>query len=92
MTDDRILNGAPGAVADQRRERRRFARFGEPVSVPTLVDQSMRSAEMQLLDAREALKDARRRVVQLEDALERWREMREVLTRRDSESRRAASN
>ena len=49
--------------------------------MPTLVDQSLRSAELQLLDAREALKDARRRVVQLEDALEGWRVMREQVVR-----------
>ena len=59
------------------KERRRFARFGDPVPVPALVDQSLRSAELQLLDAREALKDARRRVVQLEDALEGWRVLHE---------------
>ena len=49
--------------------------------MPTLVDQSLRSAELQLLDAREALKEARRRVVQLEDALEGWQRLREQMAR-----------
>lgn len=73
--------GAEGLSAVVPTERRRFARFGEPVAVPTLVDQSLRSAELQLLDAREALKGARRRVVQLEDALEGWRVLREQVVR-----------
>ena len=69
--------GRPSGASRDGRERRRFARFGDPIPVPTLVDQSLRSAELQLLDAREALKDARRRVVQLEDALEGWQALRE---------------
>jgi len=73
-------------------ERRRFARYGDPVPVPTLVDQSLRSAELQLLDAREALKEARRRVVQLEDALESWQTLRQEMTRNGSEAPRAAAN
>ena len=73
-------------------ERRRFARYGDPVPVPTLVDQSLRSAELQLLDAREALKNARRRVVQLEDALESWQTLRQEMTRNGSEAPRAAAN
>ena len=77
--------GREGLSAVAPTERRRFARFGEPVPVPTLVDQSLRSAE-QLLDAREALKDARRRVVQLEDALEGWRVLREQVVRAVIES------
>ena len=78
--------GREGLSAVAPTERRRFARFGEPVPVPTLVDQSLRSAELQLLDAREALKDARRRVVQLEDALEGWRVLREQVVRAVIES------
>jgi len=78
-----------GTVANLPTERRRFARFGDLVPVPTLVDQSLRSAELQLLDARQALKDARRRVVQLEDALEGWRSLRDQMAR-VSESRAAA--
>ena len=64
-------------------ERRRRGRYGNPIPVPTLVDQSLRSAELQLLDAREALKEARRRVVQLEDALEGWQRLREQMMRAD---------
>jgi hypothetical protein len=75
-----------------RAERRRFARYGDPVPVPTLVDQSLRSAELQLLDAREALKDARRRVVQLEDALEGWRALRQEMLRAGSATPRVAAN
>ena len=74
------------------RERRRFARFGEILPVPTLVDQSVRSTESQLLDAREALKDARRRVVQLESALESWRDLRDQMARTGSDPTRAAAN
>lgn len=74
------------------RERRRFARFGDVTSVPSLVDQSLRSAESQLLDAREALKDARRRVVQLESALEAWRTLRDEMARAGSDSTRARAN
>jgi hypothetical protein len=73
-------------------ERRRLGRFGDPIPVPTLVDQSLRSAELQLLDAREALKEARRRVVQLEDALDGWRRLREQMVRTGADAARAASN
>jgi hypothetical protein len=73
-------------------ERRRFARFGDSVGVPTLFDQSLRSAELQLQDAREALKDARRRVVQLEDAVEGWRTLRDEMARNDVVAQRAAAN
>ena len=73
-------------------ERRRLGRFGDPIPVPTLVDQSLRSAELQLLDAREALKEARRRVVQLEDALEGWGRVREQMARAEADAPRAASN
>ena len=73
-------------------ERRRFARYGDAVSVPTLVDQSLRSAELQLIEAREALKDARRRVVQLEDALESWRVLRDEVLRADRDAPRAVAN
>jgi hypothetical protein len=73
-------------------ERRRLGRYGDPIPVPTLVDQSLRSAELQLLDAREALKDARRRVVQLEDALGGWQRLREQMTRAVADAPRAASN
>jgi hypothetical protein len=78
--------------AGPRPERRRFARYGDPVPVPTLVDQSLRSAELQLLDAREALKEARRRVVQLEDALEGWRALREEMLRARADAPRVAAN
>jgi hypothetical protein len=74
------------------KERRRFGRYGDPIPVPTLVDQSLRSAELQLLDAREALKDARRRVVQLEDALERWRALREDVALATNQASRAHAN
>ena len=73
-------------------ERRRLGRYGDPIPVPTLVDQSLRSAELQLLDAREALKEARRRVVQLEDALEGWQRLREQMARAAADAPRAASN
>jgi hypothetical protein len=81
MEDDTRANvDSEASGASVTVERRRFACFGEVIPVPTLVDQSLRSAELQLLDAREALKDARRRVVQLEDALEGWRIVREQMT------------
>ena len=73
-------------------ERRRLGRYGDPIPVPTLVDQSLRSAELQLLDAREALKEARRRVVQLEDALEGWQGLREQMVRAAADAPRAVSN
>jgi hypothetical protein len=92
MDDERNDGGAPTPAAGEVRERRRFTGFGGPVPVSTLVDQSLRSAELQLLDAREALKEARRRVVQLEDALARWCEMREAVARREAEARRVAAN
>jgi hypothetical protein len=81
--------GAPGLPPS---ERRRLGRYGDPIPVPTLVDQSLRSAELQLLDAREALKEARRRVVQLEDALEGWQRLREQMARAGADAPRAASN
>lgn len=87
-TTDRL--SAIDALAPQ--ERRRFGRFGDPIPAPTLVDQSVRGAELQLLDAREALKDARRRVVQLEDALESWRALREEMMRVGTNASRAAAN
>jgi hypothetical protein len=87
-----------GALAQQEpsaaplaAERRRFAHFGDPVPVPTLLDQSLRSAELQLLDAREALKEARRRVVQLEDALEGWRLLRSEVARAGIEGARLST-
>jgi hypothetical protein len=89
MDDDAIGTG-PGAPPVA--ERRRFARFGDTVGVPTLFDQSLRSAELQLQEARESLKDARRRVVQLEDAVEGWRALRNEMVRHDSVARRAAAN
>jgi hypothetical protein len=88
--DDSII-GESEEGASVTRERRRFARYGDPIPVSTLVDQSLRSAELQLLDAREALKDARRRVVQLEDALESWRVLRDDMTRAERTVRAAAN-
>jgi hypothetical protein len=80
--DERDVTGsAGGGTAPFGQERRRFARYDEPVAAAQLVEQSLRSAELQLLDAREALKEARRRVVQLEDALAVWHEVREELRR-----------
>lgn len=91
--DDRSAPDAvPATDAFTTPERRRFARYGDPIPVPTLVDQSLRSAELQLLDAREALKDARRRVVQLEDALESWHTLRQEMARNLAEAPRAAAN
>jgi hypothetical protein len=93
MDEDRSPTAGTGDIGSSAsRERRRFARFGDPVPVPALVDQSLRSAELQLLDAREALKDARRRVVQLEDALESWRALREEMGRAENGSYRAAAH
>jgi hypothetical protein len=92
MNDDRpTTDQLPAVDAFAPKERRRFARYGDPIPVPTLVDQSLRSAELQLLDAREALKDARRRVVQLEDALESWRALRNEMSRAASEASRAVA-
>jgi len=97
MEDDHSTSGEPEADASVAGasvvgERRRFARYGDPIPVSGLVDQSLRSAELQLLDAREALKDARRRVVQLEDALESWRVLRAEMARAESSTFRAAAN
>jgi hypothetical protein len=44
-----------------------------------------------LLEAREALKEARRRVVQLEDALEGWHRLREDMVRSAADVPRASS-
>jgi hypothetical protein len=93
VNDDRpTTDRLPAIDVFAPKERRRFARYGDPIPVPTLVDQSLRSAELQLLDAREALKDARRRVVQLEDALESWRALRDAMTRAASDASRAVAN
>ncbi len=93
MDEDPGLTAATGSPAmPSERERRRFARYGDAVSVPALVDQALRSAELQLIDAREALKDARRRVVQLEDALESWRALRDEVLRADRAETRAVAN
>jgi hypothetical protein len=93
MDDADRTPGRPAPLpADVPSERRRFARFGDVVPVPALVDQSLRSAELQLLEAREALKEARRRVVQLEDALEGWRALREEMARARAESAHATSH
>ena len=92
--DDDPSAGDRHAARPPRIRRRNGAgspRFGDPVPVPALVDQSLRSAELQLLDAREALKDARRRVVQLEDALEGWRVLRDEMARAETGSDRAAA-
>jgi hypothetical protein len=91
MGDERSAVDGNRVVEGTSRERRRFARFGDPVPVPVLVDQSLRSAELQLLDAREALKDARRRVVQLEDALEGWRVLRDAMGHAETGNERAAA-
>jgi hypothetical protein len=89
---DRGALGRPAPLPpDVPADRRRFARFGDVVPASDLVDQSLRSAELQLLEAREALKDARRRVVQLEDALEGWRALREQMARTGVERAHAAS-
>jgi hypothetical protein len=89
---DRGALGRPAALpAGVPADRRRFTRFGDVVPPAALVDQSLRSAELQLLEAREALKDARRRVVQLEDALEGWRALREEMARAGSEHAHAVS-
>lgn len=92
MDEPDVTTAADGPAAGPfGRERRRFARYGDPVPVAQLVDQSLRSAELQLLDAREALKEARRRVVQLEDALAVWQQVREEL-RRAADLGRVAAN
>jgi hypothetical protein len=93
MDDDSEFTAATGSTAaPPERERRRFARYGDSVSVLTLVDQAFRSAELQLIDAREALKDARRRVVQLEDALEGWRVLYDEVMRADGATPRAVAS
>lgn len=92
MDHDPTPAAIPGANGtDPSRDRRRLTAFGDPVPVPALVDQSLRSAELQLLDAREALKEARRRVVQLEDALQGWRTIRDEMTRAETRRDRAAA-
>jgi hypothetical protein len=92
MDDDHTITARSEATASVERERRRFARYGDAIPVATLAEQSYRSAELQLLDAREALKDARRRVVQLEDAVEGWRALREEMLRAEAAATRAVAN
>ncbi len=61
--------GAPTLTAGP--ERRQTA-APEPVTPEALIERHVESARRQLADAREKLKAARRRVVQLEDALCNW--------------------
>ena len=56
-----------------RPPERRSVVSGGSVPPATLMARSRAAAKHQLHDAREALRAARRRVVQLEDAFESWR-------------------
>ena len=73
----------PGEAAASPERRQTPA--SPAVSPEALVERHVESARRQLADARERLKAARRRVVQLEDALGNWE-------RFAAELRRAAEN
>lgn len=53
---------------------RRGSRFAADLTPRELVEAQLRSAQCQLVAARESLIAARRRVVQLEDAVANWTE------------------
>lgn len=64
-------HGTAHPVAPTAPERRQTV-GEEPVSPEALIARHVENARRQLADARESLKAARRRVVQLEDALCNW--------------------
>jgi hypothetical protein len=67
-------------------ERRRTA-TSEAVSPEALIERHVEGARRQLAEARERLKAARRRVVQLEDALCNWERLAAELRRRGTDLR-----
>lgn len=62
---------SPAPEATNPQERRQTV-SSPTVSPETLVSRHVENARRQLAEARERLKAARRRVVQLEDALQNW--------------------
>jgi hypothetical protein len=60
--------GTPTVIGPERRQ----TVSSEAVSPEALIERHVESARRQLAEARERLKAARRRVVQLEDALCNW--------------------
>jgi len=80
MTQRERPAGRAGETTGARpAERRSYVKSLEPSS-RELVEQSLYSAARQLHDAREALKVARRRVVQLEDVVAYWQELNVAVT------------
>jgi len=65
-------HSATSATTGSVGPERRATATTEAVSPETLIERHVDSARRQLADARENLKAARRRVVQLEDALCNW--------------------
>jgi hypothetical protein len=73
MTQSTIhTNGHGPMTATTGPDRRQTTEPDEPVSPEALVERHIESARRQLAEARERLKAARRRVVQLEDAVCNW--------------------
>jgi hypothetical protein len=71
-------------------DRRRFVGTTGGLEPRQLLATSRQSAEAQLREAREALKAARRRVVELEEAVQGWHELDLLFAR--SSSLRAGRN
>jgi hypothetical protein len=65
-------NGSTPAPETNISQERRQTASSPSVSPQTLVGRHVDNARRQLAEARERLKAARRRVVQLEDALQNW--------------------
>jgi len=65
-------HGASAERAETVTPERRQTKNSEAVSPEALIERHVENARRQLADARENLKAARRRVVQLEDALRNW--------------------
>jgi hypothetical protein len=71
-TNGHSTNGHPVTTAPAVAAERRETVGNEGVDPETLVQRHVDSARRQLAEAREHLKAARRRVVQLEDAVGNW--------------------
>jgi hypothetical protein len=71
----------PSVRSDAPTAERRKTTASPTVSPAALIDRHIDGARRQLADARESLKAARRRVVQLEDALCNWERFAQELRR-----------
>jgi hypothetical protein len=76
-------NGDPSTHNDNLRLERRGHTFPDrsSASPERLVIHNVEGARRQLHEARESLKNARRRVVQLEDAVRNWEELAALVLR-----------